>query len=261
LITYYLKDKLDEKATLKLQIFDRDGKLVQDIERPSREKGLNRMTWNLRLGGPEVRRPPTEEQLAFGFAARGPQVLPGTYTVKLTVSDKVYEEKVEVKLDPAITSSLPELQEAQIMQLKLRDMQSNLNLSLRFLDSVKEQLKQTQTTMKTLNKEPDKDLMKALDDYIKTVDTLADRLAARTEGLGLGGRSQVTDDIGSLFFSLDGNFGPTAGQREYYGEIEPVYRVRIEEVNKFLRDTLPQWNEKLRAWNAPTLTTRKPFEP
>jgi hypothetical protein len=27
-------------------------------------------------------------------------------------------------------------------------------------------------------------------------------------------------------------------------------------VNKFLRETLPQWNEKLRGWNAPTLTTR-----
>jgi hypothetical protein len=133
-------------------------------------------------------------------------------------------------------------------------------MSLRFLDSLKEQLKQTQTTMKTLNKEPDKDLMKALEDYIKAVDTLEDRLAARNEGLGLGGQSQVSDDIGGLFFNLDSNFGPTAGQREYFGEIEPVYRTRVEEVNKFLRDTLPQWNEKLRAWNAPTLTTRKPLE-
>jgi hypothetical protein len=220
---------------------------------------LNRVAWNLRLGGPEVRRPPTEEEIAFGGAPRGPQVLPGTYTVKLTVNDKVYEEKVEVKLDPAIKSSLSELQETQNMQVKLRDMQSTLNVSLRFLDSVKEQLKQTQTTMKTLNKEPDKELMKALEEYIKEVDTLEDRLAARTEGLGFGGRSQVSDDIGNLFFNLDSNFGPTAGQRAYFGEIEPDYRTRMEEVNKFLRDTLPQWNEKLRAWNAPTLTTRKPF--
>ena len=146
------------------------------------------------------------------------------------------------------------------MQVKLRDMQSNLNLSLRFLDSLKEQLKQTQTTMKTLNKEPDKDLMKALEDYIKQVDTLVDRISARNEGLGLGGREQVIDEIGSLYFSLDTNFGPTPGQKEYFGEIQPVYRTRIEEVNKFLRETLPQWNDKLRAWNAPTLTTRKPIE-
>jgi hypothetical protein len=259
LITYYLKEKLDDKATLKVQIFDSNGKLVQDLERPSREKGLNRIACNLRLGGPEVRRPPTEEQLAFGGGPRGPQVLPGTYTVKLTVNDKVFEERVEVKLDPSIKTSVAELQETLDMQVKLRDMQSTLNMSLRFLDSLKEQLKQAQTTMKTLNKEPDKDLMKALEDYIKEIDKLQDRLAARNEGLGLGGRSQVTEDIGGLFFNLDTNFGPTQGQRQYFAEFEPVYRARVEEVNKFLRETLPQWNEKLRAWNAPTLTTRKPF--
>lgn len=261
LISYYLKDKLDDKATFKVQIFDRDGKLVQDIERPSREKGLNRITWNLRLGGPEVRRPPTEEQVAFGGAPRGPQVLPGTYTVKLTVNDKTFEQRVEVKLDPSINTPLAELQEALDMQLKLRDMQSTINTSLRFLDSLKEQLKQAQTTMKTLHKEPDKDMTKAFEDYIKELDTLTDRLSARNEGLGFPGRTQVVDDIGTLFFYLDTNFGPTRGQREYFGEIQPVYRARVDEVNKFLRDTLPQWNEKLRGWNAPTLTTRKPLVP
>jgi hypothetical protein len=260
LITYYLKDKLDEKATLKLQIFDRDGKLVQDIERPSREKGLNRTAWNLRLGGPEVRRPPTEEQLAFGFGSRGPQVLPGTYTVKLSVNDKVFEERVEVKLDPAISVTTAALQEALDMQIKLRDMQSTINLSLRFLDSLEAQLKNTQTTMKGLQKEPDKDLMKALEGYIKELDTMEDRLSSRQEGLGFAGKAQVADNIGNLFFSLDTNFGPTPGQKQYFAEIQPVYRTRVEEVNKFLRETLPSWNEKLRAWNAPTLTTRKPFE-
>jgi hypothetical protein len=103
--------------------------------------------------------------------------------------------------------------------------------------------------------------MKALEDYIKELDTLVDRLSSRNEGLGFAGKDQVVDDIGTLFFALDTNFGPTSGQRQYFGEIQPVYRTRVEEVNKFLRETLPQWNEKLRAWNAPTLTTRKPLEP
>jgi hypothetical protein len=260
LITYYLKDKLDDKATLKLQVFDTAGKLVQDIEKPSREKGVNRIAWNLRWGGPEVRRPPTEEQLAFGGGSRGPQVLPGTYTVKLTAGDKVMEERVEVKLDPGIKTSVAELQQTLDMQVKLRDMQSKLNLSLRFLDSLKDQLKQTQTTMKTLNKEPDKDMVKALEDYIKELDAMLDKLASRNEGLGISGRDQVSDDIGGLYFSLDTNFGPTLGQRQYFDELQPAYRTRMEEVNKFLRDTLPQWNQKLSGWNAPTLTTRKPFE-
>jgi len=260
LITYYLKDKVDEKTTFKVEVFDRDGKLVQEIEKPAREKGLNRIAWNLRFGGPEVRRPPTEEQLAFGFAARGPQVLPGTYTVKLTLGDKVLEERVEVKLDPGIKTSVAELQQALDMQVKLRDMQSTMNVSLRFVDSVETQHKQTQTTMKTINKEPDKEMTKALEDWIKQLDTMEDKLEARREGLGLSGKDVVSDEMGNLFFSLDANFGPTPGQRQYFDEIQPAYRARMEEVNKFLRDTLPQWNEKLKAWNAPTLTTRKPLE-
>jgi photosystem II stability/assembly factor-like uncharacterized protein len=260
LITYYLKDKLDEKADFKVQVFDRDGKLVQDLERPSREKGLNRIAWNLRLGGPEVRRPPTPEQIAFGGGSRGPQVLPGTYTVKMTVGGKVFEQPVEVRLDPGVSTPLSELQETLDMQIKLRDMQNVMNVSLRFLDSVKEQLKQSQTTMKGLAKEPDKDLMKALEDYVKEVDALQDKLTARDDGLGFAGRSGVADDIGQLYFSIDTNFGPTRGQRDYFGEIQPAYRAGMGDVNKFLRETLPQWNEKLRGWNAPTLTTRKPFD-
>jgi len=260
LITYYLKEKLDEKADFKVQVFDRSGKLVQDLERPSREKGLNRVTWDLRLGGPEVRRPPTPEQIAFGGGSRGPQVLPGTYTVKMTAGGKVFEQPVEVRLDPGVSTPISELQETLDMQIKLRDMQNVMNLSLRFLDSVKEQLKQAQATMKNLAKEPDKDLMKALEGYLKEVDALQDKLTARDDGLGFAGRSAVADDIGQLYFSLDTNFGPTRGQRDYFGEIQPAYRARMGDVNKFLEETLPQWNDKLRGWNAPTLTTRKPFE-
>jgi hypothetical protein len=260
LITYYLKDKVDDKTTFKIQILDGNGKLVQELEKPAKEKGLNRVVWNLRFGGPEVRRPPTAEETSFGGAPRGPLVLPGSYTVKLSLGDKTLEQRVEVRLDPTIDVPMSDLQATLESQTKLRDMQSAMNSALRFLDSIEEQLKHTQTTVKALNKEPDKDLIKALEDYIKQIDSLEDRLARRREGLGLAGKDQVADKIGGLFFSLDTNAGPTAGQRQYFEELQPEFRARMDEVNKFLHETVPQWNEKLRAWNAPTLTTRKPVE-
>ena len=43
-------------------------------------------------------------------------------------------------------TSVAELRETLDMQMKLRDMQTTLNSSLRFLDSVKDQLKETQTS-------------------------------------------------------------------------------------------------------------------
>ncbi|HKO97156.1 MAG TPA: hypothetical protein VJU86_09195 [Pyrinomonadaceae bacterium] len=261
LITYYLKDKPDDKATFKVQIMDQGGKEVLNIERPAKEKGLNRVAWNLRMGGGEVRRPPSEEETAFGGGPRGPQALPGRYTVKLTVGDKTYEQPVEVRLDPSLNVPLSDLQAQQELQVKLRDMQSAVNMALRFLDSLEEQLKNTQTTVKGLNKEPDKELMKALEDWIKQLDAQQDRLARRSEGLGIAGKGQVINKIGDLFFGLDAtNAAPTPYQRQYFDEIVPEYRSRMAEVNAFIKNTVPQWNEKLRAWNAPTLTTRLPVD-
>jgi hypothetical protein len=262
LITYYLKDKPDEKATLKIQILDQAGKLVQEIDKPAREKGLNRVAWNLRYGGAEVRRPPTEEETAFMGPPRGPQVLPGTYMVKLTVGDKTFSERVEVRLDPSINVPPADLQAQLDLQLKLRDMQSATNTALRFLDSIGEQLKHSQSTIKNLNKEPDKELLKFLEDSVKQVDAIEDRLVNRTQGvLGFPGKARVTDRIGSLFFAVDNtNAAPTRYQQQYFAELEPDFRAQMTEVNKFLGETLPGWNERLRAANAPTLTIRKAFD-
>ena len=261
LVTYYLKDKLDDKATFKIEILDESGKLVQELNKPSREKGLNRLAWNLRYGGAEVRRPPSAEETAFGSSPRGPQVLPGNYTVKLTVGDKTFSEPVEVRLDPTINVALADLQTLLDLQMKLRDMQSATNTALRFLDSIEEQLKHTETTVKNLHKEPDKELMKALEDYKKQIAALEDRLVRRSEGLGFPGKSQVADRIGDLFFSVDGtNAAPTQYQRQYFQELLPGFRERMTEANRFIKDTIPLWNEKLRGWNAPTLTTRNPID-
>jgi hypothetical protein len=96
-------------------------------------------------------------------------------------------QPIEVRLDPTITVAPADLQAQLELQMKLRDMQSASNSALRFLDSIEDQLKHTQTTAKTLNKEPDKEMMKALEDYIKQLDALEDRLVRRGDGLGLPG--------------------------------------------------------------------------
>ncbi|MDQ2855812.1 MAG: hypothetical protein M3R68_05750, partial [Acidobacteriota bacterium] len=144
----------------------------------------------------------------------------------------------------------------------IMSMQNSANTVLRYLDSVKEQLKHIETTVKGLNKEPEKDLMTALTDYQKQIDDISRRLGRASEqGLGLAGGSRVTDKLGGLFGAVDGfNGAPNAAQSQYFKELEPEFRARMTETNKFISETIPQWNDKLRSWNAPTLTTRKPVE-
>jgi hypothetical protein len=188
--------------------------------------------------------------------------VPGTYKVRLTIGDKTYEQSVEVRLDPRVTVPAEDLRGQLDLLLKLRDMQTAASTALRYLDSVKDQLKHTETTVKSLNKEPDKELMKALADYQKQVDDIETRIARSPEpSLGLPGGLHVLEKLGGLFGTIDSfNGAPTSGQREYFRELEPEFRDRMNELNRFISDTIPQWNDKLRAWNAPTLTTRKPVE-
>jgi photosystem II stability/assembly factor-like uncharacterized protein len=261
LISYHLREKPDDKTKVKIQILDAQGRLVNEMENVAKEKGLNRASWNLRYGGPQVRRPPTDEETQFSGGPRGPQVLPGTYTVKLFVGDKTFERPVVVRFDPTVSVPEADLRAQRDMALGLRDMQSAANTALRTLDSLKTQLEFVERTAKDRLGETPKELTDRLAEQKKRVEELQNRLAQPEGGLGFEGRAQLVDKIGGLFFTVDGaNAAPTPAQRDLYAELQKEFDVKIAEVNRFLRETVPQLNEVLRRFDAPTLMTGKPIE-
>jgi photosystem II stability/assembly factor-like uncharacterized protein len=262
LITYYLKSKPDDKATFKMQIFDARGNLVSEIARPAKEQGLNRVTWDLRFGGARVRRPPTEEEPPFFGGPRGPAVVPGTYTLKLTVGNKTVQTPVEVRLDPNVNAPLAELQKLQEMSLKLRDMQSATNTSLRTLDSLKSQLEFIERTEKDRTGDLPKEFADKLTAYKKQVDDLSGRLSRPEDHFGgVPSRPQLIDKLGGLFFTIDAvNAAPTPAQQTYFTELQTEFHQRLEEVNRFITQTVPQMNETLKHYNAPQLVPGKPID-
>jgi hypothetical protein len=261
LITYYLKTKPDEKATVKMQIFDAKGRLVSDVARPTKEQGLNRVVWDMRFGGAKVRRPANDEEPNFFGAPRGPAVVPGTYTVKLTVGDKTVEKPVEVRLDPTVSVAPADLQKLQEMSLSLRDMQSATNNALRALDSIKSQLESIERTEKDRTPDLPKDFSEKMTAYKKQVDDLSGKLARPDGGFGFSGRTQLSDRLGGLFFTIDGaNAAPTPSQMTYYGELQTEFKQKLDEVNRFITQTVPQMNDTLKKYNAPLLVPGKPID-
>jgi hypothetical protein len=212
-----------------------------------------------------VRRPPTDEETQFTGGPRGPQVLPGIYTVRLLVGDKTYEQKVEVRLDPTLGGvTLADLRETLDMELRLRDMQTATNNALHTLDSLKGQIEFIERTVRDRLGAANvpKELADRISAQKKRVEELQNRLA-QPEGGGLGfeGRSQLIERIGNLFFTLDAtNAAPTPAARDLYGELQKEFDTKVGEVNKFLAETVPQLNEALRAAGAPTVMTGKPIE-
>ncbi len=265
LITYFLKDKLDAKTPAKLQILDASGKVIREYAQIPKEKGFNRVSWDLAHEGPKMRRqltPEQEQQFSFMGGMRGYSALPGTYTVKLIVGDKAQEKKVAVSVDPTVKVTNAELQTQFDYSTRLQEMMSATNQALRALDGLKEQLQQVEKTVKEKMPEAPKELLTAIGDQLKQVNQLTAKLASEGgEGLGYRGSSQLSEKLTSLFFSIQGvNAAPTPAQKEFFEELKPEFQTRLAEVNKFLSDEAPKLNETLRKNNAPTVIVGKAIE-
>jgi hypothetical protein len=83
---------------VKIEVLDDAGEIVRTFERPVK-LGVSRVTWNLR--GDPFKRPDTgEPQEESPFQPSGGPVLPGTYTVRLSLNDHETEGTVRILPDP-----------------------------------------------------------------------------------------------------------------------------------------------------------------
>ena len=92
-ITYYQRSR-HLFGKLKLEVLDSTGRVVDELP-ASKRPGLNRVMWSMQEKPPRV---PPAAQLAFA-GTRGPRLVPGDYTVRMTKGGKVSETKLTVALD------------------------------------------------------------------------------------------------------------------------------------------------------------------
>ena len=128
-VSYYLKEVPSGGVTL--EVLDKGGKTIRTFrsrenaagqggnERraflgppPSRsivpaEAGLNRFEWDMRY--PDASLPPQGTNL-FGASVRGPQVVPGTYQVRLNAGGRTQTQSFEIKKDPRTTTTAEEFE-------------------------------------------------------------------------------------------------------------------------------------------------------
>ncbi len=144
ILDYYLNHQ--PREPIQLQVFDADGKLVRTMsstlpppiegaEFPhywlatpesralSTHAGLNRVNWNLYYDDPPALRHDLEDEMNMVPGSttpgpHGPQVIPGVYTLKLTVDGQLYTRTLTVDNDPRAGQS-PELMAALRTQNKL----------------------------------------------------------------------------------------------------------------------------------------------
>jgi len=261
LITYFLKDGLDEKVALKIQILDAQGKLVRELDKIPRESGVQRVAWDLRSTPPAERRPRPEGGEEFRGPRGGPEALPGAYTVRLIRGDRTLEKKVEVRMDPALKVTLAELQDRHEHARRLRDLMDAGNRAAKSMDSLREQLESIDKLAQDRLPDAAKELSKMTEGYKKDLGAVLEKLANAPDAARLEIGPKLLEKISALFGQIENvNAAPTSYQKEAFTELSRQFREGLPEINAFLTKTVPAWNEALRKAGAPPLVAGKPVE-
>jgi len=217
------------KDRVTLEILDASGAVVRTM-RATAEPGLNRVRWDLRHEGPRLvalRATPSENAYLFDEprfrgkdtrpvthwgleeAGAGPTVIPGRYSVRLTVDGRSSTEPLEILKDPAIPGSDADLAASLTLQLRIREDISATADMINEIEIVRRELEEVQRGLRA---------RKSQDDALKTVAAMIEKLIAVEDRL-LEPAARLSDDkyfvqayrIYMSLLWLNGEVGPGAG--------------------------------------------------
>jgi photosystem II stability/assembly factor-like uncharacterized protein len=284
IVNYFLKKKPKEPITL--EVFDAKGTLVtvfdsrEDKDEPAEDEpdvseerdkklvlptlpGVNRATWNLRYRGAKAIK---GAKVDSGEPEHGPLVLPGTYTLKLTVDGQVMTATVKVEPDPRVTLPLAELEAQLKTTLAVRDDLTRLTEMVERLRSVRSQLTQRNELLKDNAKaEPLVKQAKALIDKLDALEAKLHNPKAEVtyDILAQKGGARLYSQMLWLYESLIDSDGPvTQGMREVYAEQTAELKKYGAELRTLLTEDLAKVNEQAKLLDVPGVivpeATKKP---
>jgi photosystem II stability/assembly factor-like uncharacterized protein len=291
LITYYLKDQ--PPGEVNVTISDKDGKVVRRIRRVNDEAGVNRASWDLRYdappGGPaggaaraaaagsaagtpadtslealRARRRAATEGASEGsnddnpFAGpQAPSVLPGTYTVALSVGGKEYKKTVQVEMDPRSDMTPAQVIAQHDAAIQLRDLTLRVNQVVAGTDDMVRQLTALQEQLRRSPRDaagsPDSSQRRVLadvDSALRDLRHLRDSVLARPlAGLGYRQYPRLREEVqtvsGMVWRPL---MPPTAGEMLRLAELktetdaaqarlDAIIASRVAKINQALAGT------------------------
>ena len=111
--------------------------------RVANKAGLNMFAWNLRYPDASA----FENMIFWAGGTSGPVVLPGTYTVRMTVNGQSYRQPLTIVKDPRTTATDADLREQFDLLMRIHNRTSEANDAVKTIRSVKAQLADRATKM------------------------------------------------------------------------------------------------------------------
>jgi len=242
-ITYYQRSR-HLFGKLKIEVLDASGRVVDELP-ASKRPGLNRVTWSMHEKPPRV---PPAAQIA-GAGTRGPRLLPGVYTVRMTKAGKVTETKLKVGLDRRSKFSEADRKAQFDAAMKVHALFGDESAVMDRILNLRGNLAKSAGAL------PEGDaLRKTVTDFDGKVDAVRKQIVATTEGGAITGEERLrehTDQLYGALLSYEGKPG------DYQIARIDALRRELEDVTKefeqLITKDLPVLNDALKAKSQPVI--------
>jgi photosystem II stability/assembly factor-like uncharacterized protein len=242
-INYYQRSR-HLFGKLKIEVLDSSGKLVDELP-ASKRSGLNRVTWSMQMKPPRV---PPAAQVAFN-GVRGPRVLPGTYTIRLTKNGKATETKLTIALDRRAKFSESDRKAQFDAAMKVHTLFGDESALMDRILVLRGGLAKASAAVS----EGDP-LRKTIGDFDSKVDGVRKKIVATTEGGAITGEERLrehTDQLYGAILSYEGT--PGSYQLAYIDALKRELGDVSSEFGDILTKDLPALNDAIKAKGQPEI--------
>ena len=272
---YYLKSAhKDDEVTL--EVLDSAGKVVRkysskkqnkmeqppewpDQERPPElipaEAGMNRFAWNLRYDAP------TDIPSGAFYAGNGPEgprVLPGTYTVRLTVGGKAYTQPLEIVPDPRVKVSMADLQKQLDLEMKVWHSINDLHIAVNQIRDVRSQIKDLRRRLDGTNYSSVLQTADALDKKMTPVERKLIQVDMKSSEGNLNYPTVLNEMFDTFRASVESaDSAPTQQQFEMYDFLNKQLEEQLAAWKQIQQSDLAQLNDAIKSANIPAVTVGK----
>jgi len=229
--------------------------------------GMHRFVWNLRYTPPKA----LEYEFPISAILRdtpkyplGAWVLPGTYTVKLTLDGQSYARPLAVKMDPRIKTPLEDLRKQREMQLGASEGMDESYEALEQIRSVRDQLKELAPKAQSKAKGKNK-----LTEAMASLDNQCAELEGATQRsfFGLppsGKRPENLSTLNQHFAAIlavaeSADAAPTTQATAVEQELEEQGGILRKQWSVLRETGIPALNKNLRKAGLPAIDPKKPL--
>ena len=233
---------------------------LSDSEKPAGpflpvDEGMNRYIWDLRYDrSSRVATAPKSE------AVEGPLVVPGTYTVTLTVGGQTESQEVAVEQDPRVSTSGEEFQGQLDLMLQVRDKTGEVHDAINRIRSIRGQVAEWAERADAAGKgDALADAVEGLNDSLGSIElALIQTKAPEEEGLDrIGLPAGVGFKIKELMAAISSaDAAPTTQQHDVFGVLSERADGALERLERLENEDLQRFVDTLHELEVPAIIAK-----